>query len=906
MAFGISARAQSLSKKTTQEPSLVLEIDGVTTIYGCVVLKRYIRIGDPDLYIGDSWVIGGFTPVEDQEDIISLEGTTTQIQQQLLQDKGGTQSVSTMQIALLDLNEKATKLITPGEVVDDILGRSARIWLSYADGAYPEDYIILFQGVISQVQGSSLVTLTISSPEVQKNQEIFTKIQTTLASPFRYNSVTVQNLKWTAVPPNGTSVTIAYVNTGANPPTFTTIGNAISVNITTGVTTANQIRNQFNESVDSNAVAARLLVECSISGTGATPQTTAGATNLVQDTTVEVEDAAGFLTPADDLQCFVRIGDELVRYTAVDLVNDELTGCSRAQLGTLADSHDADADVTSFYRVQGTGLDLALKLLLSGVDGPWIEDLAVSKFVRIDASISDIPDAVFFETDVVKKYGITVGSTCTITGATDSANNVVDAVVSSMVNYLNGVYLILDGAGLAVETTTAAVASFRSQYDVLGEGAGLGQESVDVAEFERLQDLFNSGMPDYDFYIKDSITVREFVDQEILFPCGGYSIPRKGRISCGFTSPPLAIANLPNLDSEQIVDPHRTIVQRQIGRYFYNVVVFRYNEDVLEEKFLAGLVTADSDSLDQIPVGARPMTITSKGLRKDPTTDQLLTVNAQRLLERYRFAAEMIKAKVQYGTGFQIEVGDVVVYGDNDLLLPDSKFGTRAFTPRLMEVVNKSMNIKTGEIMLDLLDTSYLTDGRYGVFSPSSVLDSGSSPTQIHVTESFGIDPESIETDKWRPYIGYKLLIHDAEWTVTYETTLRGISTSDPHVLLVDTIGVSLAAGYIVEIDTYDDADASSQALPKALHCFWDPQIAVVTGISGTQLTVGAGDATKILPGAKIIVHNDWINASDEVKVDSIAGVTVTLSDDIGFTPDSSYFLELIGFKDAGPAYRWL
>ncbi len=813
MAVTLSDKITALSKRGVINPSLVLDVEGVETIFTCVRVKRKVRIGEPGYFIGGDWVIGATTDQENQRQIISLEGTTTQIQQQLLQDKGGTSSASTMQVSLVDVGGIATRLVSPGVVVDEILGRKARIWLSFAEGAFPSEYMIIFQGIITAVDYGANIVLTIASPEVKKNQEVFTKTQVKLSGAHN-NSVTTLLL----------------------------------------------------DSVD------------------------------------------GLITPnpSEGLQCYVRVDDELIEYDAIDEATNSLTGCTRAQLTSVANAHDDQADVQSFYRLQGNGLELALKVLLSGKNGPWVEDISAENFVELNPYVGEVVDAIYFPIDIITKYGVTVGSLCSITGASNPANNVTEVAVTSVINLGRGSYVILDGPGLVVETGSDAVASFRSQYDVLGEGAAFGQNEVDIDEFERLIDLFNSAMPDFDFYLKDSITVREFVDTEILFPTGAYSIPRKGKVSVGFTSPPLAIANVPNIDSTQIVRPDKIKISRSIGKYFYNVAVFRYDIDSLEDKYLAGRVTVDGDALSRIPVGSRPLTITSRGLRNNATTSEILDLAAQRFMERYRFAAELVKAQVQYGVGFQIEVGDVVVFGDETLAITDSKSGARGFTPRLMEVVNKTMNIKTGEVNLDLLDTSYLNDGRYGIFSPSSIVDSGSTTTSIKITDSFGLDIGSIESDKWRSYIGYNIIVHDPEWTTSYETMITGISTADPYKLEVSTMGGIPAAGWIVDILDYDDSEQQAQTLPKALHCFWTPQIPVVTGVSGTQLTIDAGDVSKLSAGAKVIVHNDWLVASEEVFVDSIAGTTVTLRTDIGFTPDSTYFLDLVGFQDGGAAYRWL
>lgn len=92
-------------------------------------------------------------------------------------------------------------------------------------------------------------------------------------------SLIVQDLTYTAVADlgsGGNSITIAYVAGGtAGTEVVTVTGNAISVSIEDGVSTATQIRTKINASA-----AAVALVSCAISGTGSTVQVAATATAL--------------------------------------------------------------------------------------------------------------------------------------------------------------------------------------------------------------------------------------------------------------------------------------------------------------------------------------------------------------------------------------------------------------------------------------------------------------------------------------------------------------------------------------------------------------------------------------------------------------------------------------------------
>jgi hypothetical protein len=92
-------------------------------------------------------------------------------------------------------------------------------------------------------------------------------------------SLIVQDLTYTAVADlgqDGNSITIAYVAGGtAGSEVVTVTGNAISVSMETGVSTATQIRTKINASA-----AAVALISCAVTGTGSTAQVAAAAAPL--------------------------------------------------------------------------------------------------------------------------------------------------------------------------------------------------------------------------------------------------------------------------------------------------------------------------------------------------------------------------------------------------------------------------------------------------------------------------------------------------------------------------------------------------------------------------------------------------------------------------------------------------
>ncbi len=231
--------------------------------------------------------------------------------------------------------------------------------------------------------------------------------------------------------------------------------------------------------------------------------------------------------------------------------------------------------------------------------------------------------------------------------------------------------------------------------------------------------------------------------------------------------------------------------------------------------------------------------------------------------------------------------------------------GNRLFGPRLMEIGNKSTNFKSGRIELELIDTGFNLDGRYGTISPASKIDSGSDTSILRLKKSFGTNELDEETEKWEKYIGEKLRVRSNDLAydeiVTFESIHPTISNA---IVVTPSLPSAPLEDYIVEPPTYPNASK----LWKAAHCFSDPSVNVTAGVSTIQFTVDAGDIGKFQIGAFIRVHNDdFTQDSGDTTILNIIGNDIITEDDLGFTPSSANQVQLIGFaSDGGKPYRIL
>lgn len=528
------------------------------------------------------------------------------------------------------------------------------------------------------------------------------------------------------------------------------------------------------------------------------------------ETTISVDNAAGFYLPitgpsgSEDstFAKYIRIEDEVISFTGI--TGNDLTGCVRGALGTSAVSHDNETEVSSFYTLTGNCMDLALKIMLSGWNGPFVENVDVT---NISAT-----DTLYFENkNLVDEFGLTAGDYITTTGASNGANNVTLKAISSVVydETANSTTLTILDVTFVEEEGTAAVVDFRSRYDTLPSGLKMSPDEVDVEEHEYLKGLFLTSAG-YEFYLKGTIeNGKDFLNSEIYQPIACYSVPKNTRASVGYTVPPLPDETLKTLNTSNVKEPQKIKHMRQIGRNFYNAILYKYNEDVRETEFNSGYFLTSAESVARIPIGNKTFTIESKGLR----AENIVTSAAERRLFRYKFAASQIQnLKTTFGEGFQIDIGDNIYIDSASLMIPDINSGATNFGTRLFQVIQKSLDIKTGDVTLVVLDTNFSGDARYGYISPASEISAVTSDKTFTIQTSFGAT--EAEYLKWSRFSGAVVQVRNDDFSVTATGVLDTIGT-DNVIRLVNDLAVTPSAGMFME---FADYDAQTSANVKLLY----------------------------------------------------------------------------------------
>lgn len=717
MASELTELARIASQKTNVQLQIVLEIDGISTVFGAIPIQKYLQYGD-DVYYGDPGIFyGGLIDIGDQRPYVSMQsGTTTRISQIVRQDKGDGESVSSMQIALIDKNNELTEMFAPGNLVDDILGRRAKVWMGFQGTAFPNDFIVLFRGYIDQfLVGPGLWTINIIHSDNRRRAEVFLPVETTL---------------------------------------------------TAGITAG--------------------------------------------DTTINVTDASAFLVPklGPDLsydssyESLIQIDDEVIRYNGTTATS--FTGCTRGYLGTTAVSHSAPATARYRAKLRGNPLDLALKLMCSsGSSSGYLETLAVSNFERINP-LELVDNAIMFnETALIQRYNVRVNDYITTTGATIGGNNVTLKRITDIVETDFGSYIVVDGVSFSEEVGSSAVCTFRSQFDVWPDGLSLANDEVDISRHESIRDNFLS-FALMEFHLDESIVGKEFIASELLNPIACYSIPREGRCSLGFHIGPLPNQNIQTLDRTSVKEASGLQLNRSTSKNFYNTITVKYDPQVLDQSFSQkGFIRTNATSITRIPIGNKPLNLVSQGLRTADGAESLLQATTARRLTKYKFGAEYFKAKVAFKTGFNLDIDDIVLVNFTDLKLADQYTGTRQGEPRLFEIQNKSIDIKTGDIELELMDSNQDANSRYCLISPSSFIQNGISTTQFIIEASFNTSKFGTnEFRKWESWIGCSLKIHSVDFTTSGVSVLKSLVGNT--VTLETALAFTPSNGMVMELASYD------------------------------------------------------------------------------------------------------
>lgn len=615
------------------------------------------------------------------------------------------------------------------------------------------------------------------------------------------------------------------------------------------------------------------------------------------------------------VKTYFKIEDEWIEYSRTGIGTNVFTSVTRGARGTTAAAHLIDSDVTAAVQISGNPMEMALKLMLSGWEGPYQTGVGISNIVYTGSPITGyVANSLTLESgvDAVADLGLAPGDYLTITGDPNFANNVTVVIDSfqDLPDQTNAI--IVTNTALVNSPATPAVMALRSQYDTWPTncGARMYPWEVDVAAHQELRQGFLAADQMRDFITDGIDKAKDYIEKELYLPSAAYSLTREGRCSVKVTLPPIADQTLQIVDNTVVVRPNEIAIQRSLSnRNFFNQVDFTYDLDD-SGKYTTNLRFLDADSLSEIEV-LSVLPIVSRATKSDLTTTSLIEARMNRTLNRYKRAAILLKARVNFQVGLIMEPGDIVVVKDvGNLQIPNFDTGERNLGSALMEVKEVSLDIIAGNVSVTFLSgLGFNIQDRFATVAPSSQCSSvGSTTSRVRILPSYGAIYNSNEWKKWKAYIGTKIFVHTYDYSTYEETTLTGLDSGNPNILLVSpALSFTPSASHIVDLARYSlSTDVYDQEIQKIVHCFFDRTVPIVSGISATQFTVGAGDVDYFIVGRPLEVRTaTWSVISPEVLITNVTGTTITV-ENMGFTPNSTYKAELVSWPDGRGPYRFI
>ena len=618
------------------------------------------------------------------------------------------------------------------------------------------------------------------------------------------------------------------------------------------------------------------------------------------------------------VKTYIKINDEFMEYGpgAFNPGFTTITVLSRGARGTIAAPHDIDTEVSNAIQLQDNLVNMALKICLSGWNGPYKTAVPVVSIVDTgDPILGMVPNSIELTatTNAVQDLGLQPGDWVTISGsgAGNNGSYQITQILDALDRQNN--LLIVTGGTLNLESpATGVTLNLRSQFDTYPVDAAskLSPVEVDVATHVTIRNFYlGQNENTMRFFINSAQSAKTFIEQMFL-PVGAYSITRYGQVSMALTKPPIADQKMIVLDKTNILNPQNMTITRAINnRRYFNEIDYYYDLDD-SGVYRNQLNLLDTQSLTNVTIST-PLPIQANGLRTDLGASNLINRRGKFLLRRYAKVAFELELNVNWQTISTLEAGDVVnVKDDGTLFLVNFSDGARNLNQQLYEVIERSLDIKSGNGKVKLLSSIgvQVTD-RFATISPSSkTVATGSTTTAIKIKESYGAYYPTKEGNKWTPYAGLPIFVHDSSYSiVSPNVTFVGLDPSDDHKLIVSP-ALPWVPGddYIVDIAFYPTStNPNEDALYKVVHAHLDPTLTVTIGSDDFNFFVSGGDAALANVGAYVIVHNaSYSILSPECKVSVINIITgqITVETSLGFTPAAGQFVEWIGYKDFGNA----
>jgi len=349
---------------------------------------------------------------------------------------------------------------------------------------------------------------------------------------------------------------------------------------------------------------------------------------------------------------------------------------------------------------------------------------------------------------------------------------------------------------LAVLTSTGAGTNGDYDWFVEENGLGLDTDFINIAAIEAVRDDWFPGASNYlSFTINERIKAKDWLEKEIFKPLNLYPvIDGDGKFNLKPFKPPLADSDAQSFTEDNIIGLP-TWSANLDG--LINEVEFHYDYDEVDDEFDTQDFYIQAASLNNRGPGKDPIVIKTKGIHSTiGSTAGLLERRKNKIFGRYAIPPIKLGLKTFFSR-FLSEAGDIVPVTHG--LLPDLEAGSRGLSARNMEIINRTVDWKNGQVKFDLLDTGF-DRGAYMQISPSMTVTSGVSTTVFNVSSA----------DAAKYTVGWVIDIMDANMHAQ-ATDLTISDITGGQITVSSSIGATPAAGWIVAFAEFNSLTAAQQ-----------------------------------------------------------------------------------------------
>lgn len=230
---------------------------------------------------------------------------------------------------------------------------------------------------------------------------------------------------------------------------------------------------------------------------------------------------------------------------------------------------------------------------------------------------------------------------------------------------------------------------------------GLTTSDYDQTKIIDYRDGIFSGTQ-FQFTIDSPPQAREFIEQQLLKPLGGYLWTKAdGKLSVNFiyTTDQVAVFDLTEANVTEIPEAEQADL--------VNVMSFRFDKSDDDGKYKAEAIQQYAESIALYGQYGQEI-VESDGMRSGLQGFFLSSLVSRIIFQRYGLKNFRFESIPAFWTAVKLEPGDVVTLTHSKV--PDRKLGVMGVTGRKFVVLDRTWNFQDALVQLTLVDASYFSN----------------------------------------------------------------------------------------------------------------------------------------------------------------------------------------------------